>query len=115
MEDKKTEEKQASVPYFIHEGDMTRMDMAMDKLKETAKDAIAFSKETITFSKDAIAKLRTALIAVCITLLLSVLIFSITYTVNNNHWMQYVNQLTQSEELTNAEKTSELRQLRHCG
>lgn len=97
MEERKTEEKQASVPYFIHEGDMTRMDMAMDKLKKSTSEALSH--------------MRIALIAVCITLVISVLIFSITYTVNNNHWLQYVNELTHVEELTDAEETSELRQL----
>ena len=68
-------EKQASVPYFIHEGDMARMDMAMDKMKYA---------------------LRT----VCLTLVLVVLLFVVAYTINNNNWLKYVERM--QTEVTDA-------------
>lgn len=59
-------EKQASVPYFIHEGDMARMDMAMDRMV-TAMD-----------------KMKYALRTVCLTLVLVVLLFVVAYSRNND-------------------------------
>lgn len=85
-------EKQATVPYFIHEGDMARMDMAMERMKK-------------------------ALTTVCITLIAVVVLFVDGYTINNNNWMKYVERMqTQTEEKTDAEaKTSGVRQYRHSG
>lgn len=81
MEEKymQSDEKQAAVPYFIHEGDMTRMDMAMEKLQQT--------------SKDAMAKMRSALLIVCVTLIVAVAIFVAGYSWNNNRWMEYTKAL----------------------
>jgi len=77
-------EKQASVPYFIHEGDMARMDMAMERMKK-------------------------ALATVCITLVIVVLLFVAGYTVNNLKWMEYTERMQQNqgvEDVVDAEKTS---------
>ena len=75
-------EKQASVPYFIHEGDMARMDMAMDRMV-TAMD-----------------KMKYALRTVCLTLVLVVLLFVVAYTINNNNWRKYVERM--QTEVTDA-------------
>lgn len=66
------QEKQATVPYFIHEGDMARMETAMEKLKK-------------------------ALIAVCVTLAFVVTVFAVTFTVNNSNWIKYAETLKQME------------------
>ena len=89
-------EKQAAVPYFIHEGDMTRMDMAMDKLLESNKNMLEANKH-----------MRDALRLVCITLIAVVVIFVIGfvigYTVNNNNWIRYAETL-QTEDANHGEQ-----------
>lgn len=68
-------ERQAAVPYFIHEGDMTRMDMAMDKLLTANRHM----KEVVRL--------------VCFTLIAVVLLFVIGYTINNCNWIKYAETL----------------------
>ena len=88
------QEKQAAVPYFIHEGVMTRMDMAMDKMGESNK------------------RMLSALRTVCITLVVVVVLFVAGYTINNNNWIRYVEQLQaqQAEGVKDGAETSEVRQ-----
>lgn len=82
-------EKQASVPYFIHEGMMTRMQIAMEKVENSNK------------------RMLTALWSVCITLILVVVIFVVAYTENNKNWMKFTNyiQTTQTEDTVHASET----------
>jgi len=78
-------ENQAVVPYFIHEGMMTRMQMAMENVEHGGK------------------RMLIALWSVCITLLLAVIIFVAGYTINNQNWMKYTEQLctSQAEDTVN--------------
>lgn len=70
------QEKQASVPYFIHEGDMTRMETS-------------------------VRSMRKALVTVCVTLVLVVIAFVAAYTINNNRWIDFTEKLTHAEEPAN--------------
>jgi len=74
------EEKQATVPYFVHEGDMARMENAMNKMENVTN------------------MMRRALIAVCITLAFVVATFAIAFTINNSNWIRYAETLMQGEE-----------------
>lgn len=83
----------AVVDYFVHEGIMTRMDMAMDKLNESNR------------------RMHSALRTVCVTLVLVVIIFVIGYTINNNNWLNYVNNLKeQTVENSDAMETPNVQQ-----
>ena len=93
MEEKKLneEERQAAVPYFIHEGDMTRMDMAMDKLLKANQH------------------MRDAVRLVCITLIAVVLLFVVGYTINNCEWIKYAETL--QEGAGHGDQQTEIHQL----
>lgn len=86
------QERQAAVPYFIHEGDMTRMDMAMDKL--------------LTANKH----MRDAVRLVCITLIAVVLLFVVGYTINNCNWIKYAETL-QTEDAGHGDQQTGIHEL----
>jgi len=98
MEEKKLteQERQAAVPYFIHEGDMTRMDMAMDKL--------------LTANKH----MRDAVRLVCFTLIVVVLLFVVGYTINNSNWIKYAETL-QAEGADHGDQETGIYQLPDSG
>ena len=106
MEEKKIlteEEKQASVPYFIHEGDMTRMDIAMDKLQKTCAEAMQRAETANKHMRDAVR-------IVCVTLILVVVAFVIGYTINNNNWIRYAETL-QAEGAGHGDQQTEIHEL----
>lgn len=73
------EEKQASVPYFVHEG-------IMDKMERMN------------------VRMHSALRIVCLTLIVVTLLFVAGYTVNNRNWMRYAEHLEERSrpEVTDA-------------
>lgn len=79
MEDRK--EEQASVPYFVHEGMMTRM----EEYSKAAMDRISQNNH----------RMFVALVTVCITFVVTIIIFVVGYTVRNKHWIDCVQQLQQ--------------------
>lgn len=105
MEEKnmQSDEKQAAVPYFIHEGDMTRMDMAMEKLQQTSKDALEKMQENTK-------QMKSALLIVCVTLIVAVTIFVAGYSWNNNRWMEYTKAL-QAEGAGHGDQQTEIHEL----
>lgn len=67
------EERQANVPYFIHEGMMERMDMNNKRM-------------------------HSALRIICITLIAVTLLFVAAYTVNNMNWMRYARSISEGRD-----------------
>ncbi len=61
------EDKQASVPFFVHEATMNKMDVNNKRM-------------------------LIALITVCLTLILTVAAFLMAYTSMNNKWITYIEQ-----------------------
>lgn len=74
-----SEKQQASVPYFVHEGDMMHLEAntreAMDKMKAANKNILS------------------ALLIVCVTLIIVVVLFVVGYTINNRNWIKYAERL----------------------
>lgn len=83
-------EKQASVPYFIHEGVMTRMERVIETMKESGADSMGKMKEAVQEMSENNKRMLSALRTVCIALVLAVIVFVIGYTINNNSWIRYV-------------------------
>ena len=76
MSEKKTdcgncESKQACVPFFIHENSMTHYNMANRRM-------------------------LIALISVCVTFILTIVIFVFGYTVREKNWLNTLTHLTQT-------------------
>lgn len=89
-------QQEKTVQYFVVEGMMTRMDMAMEKLKASSADSLEKMENA---NKRLLSSLRT----VCIALVLAVIIFVVGYTINNNNWIRFVEQLKpmMTEDVTN--------------
>lgn len=102
MNDQEKQEK--AVQYFVVEGIMTRMDMAMDRLKESSADSLAKMSATVKEMSMNNKRMLIALVTVCVTLVFAIVIFVVGYTINNNNWIRYVEQLEPqaTEEATNA-------------
>lgn len=80
MEEKKcsgacSERQQACIPFFVAENQMTHMDMTNKRM-------------------------LTALIAVCVTFILTIIIFVFGYTVREKNWLNTIKQITPSTEVT---------------
>lgn len=86
-------EKQAVVPYFIHEGDMTRMEMAMDKSMNAMKEAMQHMRASVRTA-------WTALVAVVIIIFIGIMLI-------NNNWIKYAEQL-QAEDAGHGAEITEI-------
>ena len=71
------EEKQASVPFFVHEATLNKLDISNKRM-------------------------LVALVTVCITLIITVGCFVTAYVRTNHDWMEYAEKLQQVEETQNA-------------
>ena len=76
---KEKKEEQASVPYFVHEGMLTRMEQ--------------YSREAMSKIAESNHRMLIALVTVCITFVITIIIFVVGYTVRNKHWIEAVAQL----------------------
>lgn len=113
-------EKSATVDYFVVEGMMERMDIAMERLQESTADSMAKLQES---TADSMAKMdksnkhmHDSLRNVCITLIIIAVLFVVGYTINNMNWLHYVETLKNSmTEGSNALETPEVQQFGETG
>lgn len=75
MTDEAMEKAMASVPYFVHEGMIDKMERANRRMQQ-------------------------ALFTVCLTLVIAVAIFVAGYTINNNRWIEYAQALQGTGAIT---------------
>ena len=67
-----SDEDQAEVSYFIHEGITTRMQMAIDTCNKANR------------------RMLVAVLTVCVSMLLIIGLVVYGFNCNNRHWMEYI-------------------------
>lgn len=76
------EEKIASVPYYIHEA-------VCDKMERATKAALESNRIALEKMDRSNKRILTALIVVCLTLLITVCCFLVAYKDMNNTWLDF--------------------------